>query len=211
MTDQPQGPPPLPGDTPPAPGYWKASDGNWYPPQPPTAAPPPPPPPPTGFSGYASAPTTQPGAPTTQPGAPTTEPGAPPTPPPMGYGANNPYGVYGAPPKSNGQATAALVLGIISIVLFWTFGFGIILGILAIVFGVLGRGRAREITAAGQSDGQSGRATAGLVTGVLGVVGGALFIVLLVAAADDLEWDQINTDPPDGECNPDRFLQDPDC
>lgn len=36
MSDQPPPPQPQPGpgdDQPPAPGYWKASDGNWYPPQ----------------------------------------------------------------------------------------------------------------------------------------------------------------------------------
>ena len=44
---QPTAPaPPPPPDQPPAPGYWKASDGNWYPPQGPVRAPEPPPPPP---------------------------------------------------------------------------------------------------------------------------------------------------------------------
>ena len=50
-------PPGRAPDVPPAPGYWKASDGNWYPPQPPTATPPPPPPPrPTAAMGSTAQP-----------------------------------------------------------------------------------------------------------------------------------------------------------
>lgn len=123
------------------------------------------------------------------------------------YGQPQAYGqaqVYGAPQTSNGYATAAMVLGILSLLLFWTFGVGIVLGILAIVFGILGRNRAAEMSV----NGMAGRATAGVVTGVLGTIGGVLFIVLIVAVIDDIEFD---TDPADGFCDTDRLFQDPDC
>lgn len=112
--------------------------------------------------------------------------------------------MYGTAPPTNGYATAALVLGILSLLLFWAFGVGVILGILAVVFGILGRNRAKEMA----SGGNQGRATAGIVTGVLGTIGGGLFIVLIVVLVDDLEFD---TDPPDGFCDTDRIFQDPDC
>lgn len=104
------------------------------------------------------------------------------------------------------MATASLILGIISIVLFWTFGFGVLLGILAIIFGVLGSNRARELPGALHA----GRAKAGLVTGILGTIGGILFIVVVFAFVGDV-IDEIDTDVPDGVCDPNRFIQDPDC
>lgn len=104
------------------------------------------------------------------------------------------------------MATASLVLGIISIVTFWTFGFGVLLGILAIIFGVLGINRAKELP----HQFNLGRAKAGLITGILGTIGGILFVVVIVVFLGDAIED-IDTDFPDGVCNPDRFLQDPDC
>jgi hypothetical protein len=162
-------------EQPPAPGWWKASDGNWYPPQPSQPAPPPPPPggqwPPAG--GHAP-------------------PGA----------------VYYSPqmsqPQSNGLSTASLVLGILSILGFWTFGIGILFGLIAVVLGVLGRNRSRN-----QDGGTTGRATGGIITGVLGILGGALFIAMVVAVWPDVV-DQIEEDSRDGFCdtaNP----WDPDC
>jgi hypothetical protein len=125
MTDQVDHPgaPTWPdADTPPQPGWWRASDGRWYPPQShPAAAPPPP-------------------------------------------------GGYGVVPPSNGMATAALVLGIVSICLFWAFGFGVVLGVLAVIFGIVGKRKASTLP--GQP--AAGRAVAGLVTGiVVWLAGGA--------------------------------------
>jgi hypothetical protein len=93
-------------------------------------------------------------------------------PPPGGYD-----GGYGQPPVSpkNGVGIAALILGILSILAFWTFGFGIFLGIIAVVLGVLGRGRVKRREAT-----NGGVATTGLVLGVLGIIGGAVFIALTV-------------------------------
>lgn len=154
MSDYQSGMPPEPtattsGDSP-GPGYWKASDGQWYPPQ---SSPPP-------------------------------------------------------PTATNGMATAALVLGILSICLFWFTGVGIILGILAIIFGALGLKRANEVP----TKPLSGRAKAGLITGIVGTLAGILFVVIAIVAFEDVIDDlEIDSDPSDGVCDEDRFIQDPDC
>jgi uncharacterized membrane protein YedE/YeeE len=71
-------------------------------------------------------------------------------------------------PKSNGMAVAALVLGIVSIALGWILAgiIGIVTGILAIVLAVLAK---KKITA-DPTVGGKGAATAGLVTGIIGLV-----------------------------------------
>lgn len=82
-----------------------------------------------------------------------------------GPGPGQGYPGYGPPPK-NGLGTAALVLGIIGLVLFWTIVLGFVLGILALVFGIIGRKRAnrREAT-------NGGSALAGAILGGLAVAG----------------------------------------
>jgi hypothetical protein len=71
-----------------------------------------------------------------------------------------------APPPKNGLGTAALVLGIVGLVLFWTVVLGFVLGVLALVFGIIGRKRAnrREAT-------NGGMALAGAILGGLAVAG----------------------------------------
>lgn len=89
------------------------------------------------------------------------------------------YPSYDAPqqsrPLSSGMAIAALVLGILALVTFWTVVGGIVLGLVAIVLGVVALRRVRRGTAAGR-----GRAITGVVLGtvglLLGVAWGALFI-----------------------------------
>src|ERR1700722_4273019 len=78
-----------------------------------------------------------------------------------------PVTTYGTPATGvrNGVGTAALVLGILAIVLSWTVLGGIVLGVLAVIFGIVGRGRANRGEATNR-----GSATAGIVTGVIGVV-----------------------------------------
>lgn len=85
--------------------------------------------------------------------------------PPPGYGQPGPR--YGG-----GMATAALVLGILALVFCWTIFGGIVLGLIAVVLGIIaarrgGRGQAPD----------RGRAIAGIVTGALGL----LIAVALVA------------------------------
>lgn len=85
-------------------------------------------------------------------------------PPPPPYGASSLEQRPG-----NGLAVAALVLGIVSLVLFCVWYVSLPCSILAIIFGKIGRGRARE----GASGG--GMATAGMVCGVI-----ALCIAILI-------------------------------
>jgi hypothetical protein len=77
-------------------------------------------------------------------------------------------GGYESPsPRSgdNGMGTAAMVLGIIGLVLSFTVLFGFVLGVLAIIFGQIGRGRSRRGEAS-----NGGQATAGFVLGIISVV-----------------------------------------
>ncbi|MCA9477648.1 MAG: DUF4190 domain-containing protein [Nanoarchaeota archaeon] len=72
--------------------------------------------------------------------------------------------------KSNGKSIAALVLGILSVLIPFI---GIIFGILAIIFGIQGKKQIQETGEAGK-----GMATAGLVLGIIGVA--YLFLWILI-------------------------------
>ncbi|WP_175411247.1 DUF4190 domain-containing protein [Streptomyces sp. TRM64462] len=93
---------------------------------------------------------------------------ATPPPPPVGYPAVPPQpSPYGAQP-ANGMGTAGLVCGIIGIVLNVTIAFwfvGLILGILAIIFGAVGKGKVKRGEATNK-----GAANAGLVMGIIATV-----------------------------------------
>ncbi|MDH6624167.1 hypothetical protein M2271_001964 [Streptomyces sp. LBL] len=85
-----------------------------------------------------------------------------------------------APQPSNGMGTTGLVLGIIGVVCSLTFFlwiFGVILGILAIIFGAIGRGKGNR----GQATNR-GAATAGLVCGIVATVILPLLGLLLFAS-----------------------------
>ena len=82
----------------------------------------------------------------------------------QGYG-QQPYGQPPAGQRRNGLGVAALVLGVLAVLTCFTVVIGFVLGLLAIVFGVIGRGRARR----GEADNR-GVATAGLVLGAIGLV-----------------------------------------
>lgn len=75
------------------------------------------------------------------------------------------------------MGVAALVLGILAILFCWTAVGGIVFGILAIVLGALGAGRARR----GQATNR-GVAIGGVVTGVLGLIVGVVLAVIFVVA-----------------------------
>lgn len=80
---------------------------------------------------------------------------------------------YGAPPSGGGapqsrskaMAVAALVLGILAVLLSWTIIGGILLGLIAVVLGIVAAGRAKRGAAGGR-----GMAIAGAVLGLLGAV-----------------------------------------
>jgi hypothetical protein len=92
-----------------------------------------------------------------------------------GYNQGGLYG-YGAPPRTNGKATAALWSGIGSIVLTLCCGLGV-LGVVPIVLGVKARA---EIRATGGQQEGDGMALAGIITGAVAIVLSILFIAAIV-------------------------------
>ncbi|WP_425585900.1 DUF4190 domain-containing protein [Streptomyces thioluteus] len=101
--------------------------------------------------------------------------GYPTAPPVQPYGA----GPYPPAQPSNGMGTAGLVTGLIgaicsAVVFLWFFG--IILGILGIVFGGVGRSKVSKGEATNR-----GAATAGIVLGILGLI--LPLVYLAIAAA----------------------------
>jgi hypothetical protein len=122
------------------------------------------------------------------------------------------YPGYGPPPSvspstGNGMAIAALVLGIISIVACWLCGLGVVAGVLAVVFGILGMKRADALP--GRPN--RGMALAGLITGAIGAVLSVVLLVVIFVGAATSDDDGFNSDPRNGVCNEDRYWQDPDC
>ncbi|MGW3171550.1 DUF4190 domain-containing protein [Streptomyces sp. NPDC001153] len=88
-----------------------------------------------------------------------------------------PYGWPGMQPlPSNGMGTASLVLGILASICFLLWPVALILGVLAIVFGALGRGKAGRGEAT-----NPGMALAGLICGASGIVLALGFIAFVIA------------------------------
>lgn len=108
-----------------------------------------------------------------------------PGPPPYGYGYPPPGYPgqplwYGRPPARNGLSITALVLGIVALITCWLTLPGIILGILAVIFGAAGLARARSDRVSNM-----GMAIAGLITGsVAAAIGTVLFVVAIRIASD---------------------------
>ncbi|MEU1310486.1 hypothetical protein ABZ419_16540 [Streptomyces cinnamoneus] len=106
-----------------------------------------------------------------------------------GYGTGAygyPAAAYGqgwpapVPAPNNSLGVTALVLGIVGTVLSPTVVFGVILGVLAIVFGAMGR------TKAGTGEATNGgQALAGLILGGVALLATALMLVFLITADDD--------------------------
>jgi heme/copper-type cytochrome/quinol oxidase subunit 2 len=78
---------------------------------------------------------------------------------------NAPAAPAGARTGGGGMATAALVLGVLALISCWTVIGGVLLGVLAIVFGIIAARKARR----GEADGH-GRAVAGIATGAVGLL-----------------------------------------
>ncbi|PCG87268.1 hypothetical protein CIB93_03665 [Streptomyces sp. WZ.A104] len=93
-----------------------------------------------------------------------------------------PYGSHG-PAPTNGFAVAALVLGLSACVFFWTVVGGVLLGLLAIVFGIIAALRTRQ--------GRAPRrvmAIVGASFGALGLIGSAVLLVWVVNLVDSEEF-----------------------
>lgn len=103
----------------------------------------------------------------------------PPPPPPPAVPPMPPTGVQQQP--TNGAATASLVLGILSFVC----SLSILAAIPAIILGVAGKKKAKELGGIGE-----GQAKAGVILGwiniALSIVGTLIFILLVIVAADDV-------------------------
>ncbi|MCX4789744.1 MULTISPECIES: DUF4190 domain-containing protein [unclassified Streptomyces] len=149
----------------PVPGSGPASGPGEVPP-PPVApnGPGQPVPPAAGQYGYPAAPVPQYGG---YPGYP-------------GYGQTP----WGGPAPANGLGIAAMVLGIIAVVGFCMWGLGVILGVLALIFGIVGRGRVRRNEAT-----NGGMALAGIILGSIGIVISGAFLALMIwgIASGDFE------------------------
>jgi hypothetical protein len=115
----------------------------------------------------------------------------PPPPPPAPYdpyapgypGPGYPYPAWLPPAPRNGLGTAALVVGIVGAVAAVScFGavLGLPLGVLALVFGIVGRRRVRRAEAT-----NGGQALAGIILGAVAVVISIVMVVLLVVLAEN--------------------------
>lgn len=139
---------------------------------------------------YGPPPGSPPGAPQypTQRGLPGPPPyGGPPgypSSPPAGYGqppyGQSPYGGYPQPKTGSGKGTAALVLGILSVLLCWLSVFDALFIVPAIIFGMLGIGDAKRRNGAGR-----GAATAGVVCALVGAVLATIFSIRVFSAISD--------------------------
>lgn len=177
-----QGPPPpsyAPGD------YWGAPPPN-APPSGNPYGPPPgsqPGPPPTGRSPFDAPPGYSAGPP---PGGayPSGDPHGPPPGNPYGPPPGNPYGPppgapYGGPPPGNGLAVAGFVLGLLSLLLFLTTWPAVVLGILGLVFAVIGRSRAKQ-----RGGKHRGLAIAGIILSVIGIIASSVYLAYVLSRVD---------------------------
>lgn len=98
--------------------------------------------------------------------------------------------------KKNGMATAALVLGIVSVALFFMPYIAIVCGIIAIILAISAK---NKIKADPELAHTSGAATGGLITGIIGTVIAAIMIIIVVmmvsAVADSAgDWQDLMDD-----------------
>ena len=139
------------------PGWWQASDGNWYPPDGEPHGP-----------GWWQASDGKWYPPTPTPGSPPTPGWAPPAPQIV------------APATGNGLAITALVLGIVGLVLCWVPFLGVLLGVLAVIFGIIGARRARV------SGARRGQARAGWIMGIVTILLGVVLTAVIINATNHL-------------------------
>ncbi|MEU9181004.1 DUF4190 domain-containing protein [Streptomyces sp. NPDC048550] len=125
-------------------------------------------------------------------------PGPPPAQPAYGYPGYQGYPGYpGYPQKSNGFGVTALVLGIVGVV---TCYLGVLFGVPAVIFGALGRGKARR----GEADNGS-MALAGIILGSVSILISILMIALVIAGV--LLGDPGSDSDFDGPASPTRIRE----
>ncbi|MCX5601059.1 DUF4190 domain-containing protein [Streptomyces phaeochromogenes] len=210
VTSLPGGMPQIPGAgtgaaTPVPPGSTPSGPPSWANPFAPPAASAPPNP----FGPPAGAP--HPYAPPAGPHLHSTPGSSVPPPPiapegpgqmPYGYGGYPGYPSYGGPgggpgygwpgmpmAPSNGLGTAGLVLGIIAAVGFCLWPVALACGILAVIFGAIGRGKARRGEAT-----NPGQALAGIICGAVGIALAIAFAVVFLIVPDDSDSDSGTVD-----------------
>lgn len=98
-------------------------------------------------------------------------------PPPGNYAPPGAGGGYGqpAPQTSNGVGIAALVVGIVSLFVWWIPFLGLVVAVVAVVLGIVGIRKASRGAASNK-----GMAIAGLVTGALGLVASLIITIFFV-------------------------------
>ena len=82
-----------------------------------------------------------------------------------------------APPRTDGLGIAALIVAILGLVFCWSVVRGIVLGVVAVILGFVGRGRVKSGEAS-----NGGVALAGIVLGALAVVVSLTFIAIWYGA-----------------------------
>src|SRR5690606_32356942 len=82
-------------------------------------------------------------------------------------------GYWQESPKRTGLAVAALVLGIVALLSFWTVVGGYLFGALGVIFGLIAAIKARKGTAGG-----FGMSITGIVLSVLALIGATLFVIV---------------------------------
>ena len=106
-----------------------------------------------------------------------------PPPPPPQYGAPIPP-QGGVPPKKSGMAVASLVLGILAVIpCFWSC---MIFGVLAVVFGQLGKS---DIAKSGGAKTGAGMAKWGFILGIIGLALGVLAWILSLTGVLDFNYE----------------------
>lgn len=94
-----------------------------------------------------------------------------------------PYGGYQPPPMAprNGLGIAALVIAILGLVFCWSVIGGVVLGVVAVIIGIVGRGRAKRGEAT-----NGGVALAGILLGVLAVIVSLAFVFIWIGVFSEV-------------------------
>ncbi len=108
-------------------------------------------------------------------------------PPPLQPAYQPSYPPPGAPSQGNGLAVAGMVVGIVSIPLFFLNWIDIIIGIVGLVLSIVGLNRSKRLGGTGR-----GMAIAGIVTSAVGIVAAAIFLIAVVMAVKEAQTDLQN-------------------